>query len=203
VAIELLAEMPSLLKERHIVHFGEGWPDTFKNKFFRVARPQQIEYTATYIITADDTFDLDFDKPSGGGVDGTYKSLLPVSSSTLYEILIGFKGLPVVYPRYNNSYFGKLEVANVLPDTTDDRLKYLGFYSQLQSPFCSPKLREYTVVEQQPPQLRLFNNMPNDERLVIRFVVNRCKVEKVDERNLNPAEKERARELQYHTVFTW
>ena len=203
MAIELLSETPSLLKERHVVHFGDGWPDEFKNKYFRVTRPQQIEYAATYIITAAATFDLDFDKPSGGGVDATYKSLIPTSPNTLYEILIGIKGLPVFFPRYNNSYFGKLEVSNVVPDVTDARLRYLGYFSQAHSPYHSPRLREYTVDEQQPPQLRLFNNMPNDERIVIRFIVNRCRIDKVDERSVISSEKERARELQYHTVFTW
>lgn len=205
MAVELLPETPTLLKERHVIHFSPGWPAVWEKKFFRVALTQQVEYEATYIISAGsgNTYDVDFDKPSTGGVSAAYKSLLPTSPDTVYEILIGIKGLVVIFPRYNNSYFGKLEVSNVVPDPADTSLKYLGFIGERQSPYYSPRLREYTVKDVQPPALRLFNNMPNEERVVLRFIVNRCRVDTVSEGNLSREERERAREAKHFSIFTW
>ena len=86
------------------------------------------------------------------------------------------KGMPFMYPMYNNSYYQKLEVTGIYPDTGDRNLRYLGFFDELDSPFEAPRLREYTVKDQQPPVLRLYNDHINDEPLIIRFIINRCRI---------------------------
>lgn len=206
MAIELLSETPSLLKERHVVHFSKGWPEAFRGKYFRVVQaPQQIHYEAAYIISAGsgNTFDVDFDKPPAGDVTAVYKSLIPEQPDSLYEILIGLKGLVVLFPRYNNSYFNQLETSNVVPDPADTRRKFLGSFSYRDSPYWSPRLREYTVQKQQPPQLRLFNDMPNEERVVLHFLVNRCRIEAAPDAQLTQQDKERARSLTHHDAYKW
>ena len=114
---------------------------------------------------------------------------------------MGLKGLPLVYPMYNNTFFQKLEVTNVVPDTGDRNLRYLGFYDELDSPFEAPHLREHVVKDQQPPVLRLYNDNTLDEVLIIRFIINRCKLGEVSP----PSDDVRrvARIAKYHAQSNW
>lgn len=141
-----------------------------------VERAQQIKLDVPRIVTAGSSIDLDFAAPSGGGIGDLNLSLLPVNGDTLYELLVGLKGLPLMYPMYNNSYYQKLEVTAVNPDTGDRNLRYLGFYDESDSPFEAPRLREYVVKDQQPPVLRVYNDQTLDEVLIIRFIINRCRL---------------------------
>ena len=178
MAFELLTEVPPLLKEGHFVFFDGGWPsETGKNqRYYQVERTHQIKLDVPRIVTAGSSIDLDFAAPSGGGIGDLNLSLLPINPDTLYEMLVGLKGLPFVYPMYNNSYFQRLEVTNVYPDTGDRNLRYLGSYDESDSPFEAPRLREYVVRNQQPPVLRLYNDETLDEVLIIRFIINRCRL---------------------------
>jgi len=204
MAWELLTETPALLKPGHVVHFGQKWPAAFAEKWFRVAIAQEIKYSVSKIVGPNATYDLDFTKPASGGVNDTYLSLLPENAHSLYEILMGIKGPMTVYPRYNNSFFLKLETALCQPDPTDSRLWMLGGYTADDSPFASPRLREHTVHDQTPPQLRLFNPQRDNDKGVFRFIVNRCKVEEIKNlQTLSEQEKRVARELKEFEVFTW
>lgn len=178
MAIELLTEVQPLLREGHYVFFDGGWSsETRKDRtMFQVQRTQQIKLDIPRIVSAGSSIDLDFSAPSGGGIADLNLSLVPTKPDTLYEMLIGMKGLPFMYPMYNNSYYQKLEVTAVVPDTGDRNLRYLGFFDELDSPFHAPRLREYVVQNQQPPVLRLYNDQTQDEVLIIRFIINRCKI---------------------------
>ena len=203
MAIELLTEVPSLLREGHFVFFEGGWTDSTKKdqKWFQVQRTQQIKLDIPRIVSAGSSIDLDFAAPSGGGIGDTNLSLLPTSGDTLYEILLGLKGMPFMYPMYNNTYFQRLEVTNVLPDTGDRNLRYLGFYDELDSPFEAPRLREHVIKDQQPPVLRLYNDQILDEVLIIRFIINRCRLV---ETPLRSEEMRRlGRVLKYHAWFNY
>lgn len=203
MAIELLTETPSLLREGHFVHFEGGWPAaTGKNdKWFQVQRTQQIKLDIPRIVTAGSSIDLDFSAPAGGGIGDLNLSLLPTNGDTLYEMLLGMKGLPTVYPMYNNSYYQKLEVTGIVPDTGDRNLRYLGFYDALDSPFEAPRLREHVIKDQQPPVLRVYNDQTLDEVLIIRFIINRCFLAA----GTPPTEEIRrvARVAKYHAWLNW
>jgi hypothetical protein len=203
VAFELLTEVPSLLKEGHFVFFDGGWPQgTGKDqKWYQVQRAQQIKLDIPRIVTAGSSIDLDFAAPSGGGIGDTNLSLLPTNVDTLYEMLVGLKGLPFVYPMYNNSYYQKLEVTNVAPDTGDRNLRYLGFYDEQDSPFEAPRLREHVVKDQQPPVLRVYNDQTLDEVLIIRFIINRCRLVLATQRSEEV--RRVARVAKYHQWFIY
>lgn len=203
MAIELLTEIPSLLRPGYVVRFSASWEKEWASKWFRVLRTQQIKFDVPRIVDAAGTLDLDFSAPAGGGVGNTNISLLPESSKSIYEIVIGLKGLIAVYPRYNNSYFLKLEATGVLPDVTDANLRWLGFFDQDDSPFAQSRLREYTVKDQTPPVLRLYNQHGQTEKLVLRFICNRCRVEEVAESQLTEAERRLARHIEHFDLFTW
>ena len=203
MALELLMETPALLREGHYCFFEGGWPDsTGKNrKWYQVERAQQIKLDIPRIVTAGSSIDLDFSAPAGGGIGDLNLSLLPTNGDTLYEMLLGLKGLPTLYPMYNNSYYQKLEVTLVAPDTGDRNLRYLGSYDELDSPFAAPRLREHVVKDQQPPVLRLYNDQTLDEALIIRIIINRCKLVQASP----PPEETRrvARIAKYHAWFNW
>lgn len=203
MAWERFIEAPSLLREGHVLRFSARWAKEWGDKYFKVSIAQQMEFERHWILTPSQTYDISFDAPAGGSVAANRLSLLPESSKTVYEILLGLKGLPVVFPRYNDSYFLKLETTGVLPDATDVNLRFLGFYAQHHSPYEKPLLREHAVKDQTPPNLRGFNNTSLDERLVLRFIINRCKVEEVRERDLSEQERRLARKIHHFEDYIW
>jgi hypothetical protein len=202
--MELLVDTPMLLKEGHIVHFGEGWRNEKERKFFKVLVTQQLTYDVIRIVAPGNANiqDVSFMAPNQGGVSNDYISLLPVNTKTLYEILVGFKGIPMVYPRYANRYQLQLEESQVLPTPSDTTyLAWMGYFDAEGSPYYAPKVRVYTVKDQEPPHWYLFNPYQDDEKIVIRNVVNKCQLEKLE----NPTEQQVrvAREVTYYTKFIW
>jgi len=201
--MELLTETPPLLKEGHIVHFSKEWNDDWSEKFFKVVKAKQVEYDVNRILSpgSANIKDVSFEAPQGGGVSSLKISLLPVGSKTMYEILIGIKGTPKVYPRYRNKYFLDLEETGCIPDPSDVDLSALGFYDSEKSPWYAPRVREYTVVNQEPPHLLLFNPFQDDEKIVLNFIVNQCLLAPVQQASGIDAKV--AREVNYHKVLTW
>ncbi len=202
--MELLVETPSLLKDGYIVHFGDGWRNDKANKYFRIKQTQQLPYDVSRIVATGNggIQDISFEAPNNGGVNNSYISLLPVNTKTLYEILVGFKGTPMIYPRYANRYQLQLEESQVLPTPTDtEYLAWLGYFDANQSPYYAPKVRVYTVKDQEPPHWYLFNPYQDDEKVIIKNIVNKCLLEPLPE----PTETEKrvAREVTYYTKYIW
>jgi len=182
VAFELLVDTPPLLRKGQYITFTGGWPEASLKKegdWFRVTAAQQVKYDVNRLVASGSSLDLSFEIPAGGDVSNTALSLLPMSSETCYELLIGLKGNCLVYPMYDNSYFLRLEATNVIPDTSLERRRYLGNYDEDDSPFERPRLREHVVKDQVPPVLRVYNDMFTDEPMIFRFWVNRLRLEKV------------------------
>jgi hypothetical protein len=176
--MEVLPETPPFLKEGHLVHFCGGWPTILAGKYFNISRTQTMEYDVHRIIAAGSTtaamLDVSFEAPPSGGVSYNKISLLPVNSSTLFEILIGIKGTVRAYPRYANRYFDQLEVTQCQPNPADADLADLGFYDLNKTPWYKPRVREYTVLGMEPPHLLLYNPYQNDEKIVLTLLINRC-----------------------------
>ena len=206
MSFELLSEVPTLLRPGHLVYFkDQGWHSNYKGKWFTVGQAQQIKYDIGRIVDANSSIDLDFVAPASGGVSATSLSLVPTKEDTLYEQLWGIRGTPLVYPRYNNTYFLKLEVTNVAPDTGDERLRYLGFYDEADSPFEQMRLREYVVKDNDGvPVLRVYNDLDVAEPIDLRVIVNRVQLEKVaSPQSIPDAMKGRARILVHHSSFNY
>ena len=202
--MELLVDTPMLLKEGHIVHFSEGWRNEKEKKFFKVLTTQQLTYDVIRIVSPGNANiqDIDFEAPNQGGVSDAYISMLPVNTKTMYECLIGFKGICMVYPRYGNRYQLQLEESQCLPTPSDTTyLAWMGYFDSVQSPYFAPKVRVYTLKDQEPPHWYLFNPYQDDEKIVIRNVVNKCLLELLP----TPSEQEKrvAREVTYYTKFIW
>lgn len=208
MAWEQLVEVPAPLREGHILHFVGGWSGLGNSivkddQWYKVERAQQIKYDVAKAIASASSFDIDFRTPAGGGVSDPSISLLPDKADSIYELLMGIKGNVLVYPMYGNTYYLKLEATSVIPTTTDARLRYLGFWDEDDSPFDKPKLREHVVNGQEPPMLRLYNDQFIDERVVLRFIVNRCKIVQVTPANLSEDLRRLARVVKYHGWFNY
>lgn len=205
MAWELLTEVPQLLKEGYVMHFTDQWKKEWEDKWFKVQIAQQIRYdvSRTLLIGTSDYLDVSFQEPGTGTVSNDKISLRPYSPHTVYEILLGIEGLCRVYPMYNNDYFQKLEENGVVPKLTDASLAHMGFFTSEISPYWAPKLREYTVKDQEPPVLRLWNPWTVEEKCILHFTVNRCKVLEVNPQTLSEIDKRAAREVKYFTKFTW
>lgn len=207
MAWELLTETPGLLREGHFLTFVGRWPATATfakdGMWFRVERAQQIKYDVAKQVAPASSYDIDFRIPAGGGVSNTSLSLLPEKAETVYELLLGMKGNLLVYPLYGNTYYLKLEGTSVIPTTGDAQLRYLGFYDEEDSPFAAPRLREHVIAGQEPPMLRLYNDQFIDERIVLRFIVNRIKINEIDPMKLSEEQKRLARVVKYHAWFNY
>lgn len=204
MAFELLTETPALLRERHYVHFSDAWPAATNkaNKWFQVERALQIKYDVSRIIAAGDTQDLNLDETTGG-VGNTNLALIPTNPSSLYEILVGIKAHNILfYPYYANSYYLFLESSGLLPSVADNNLRYLGFYEAKDSPFESPHLREHVIKDQEDPILRVYNDSGLAERIVFRFIVNRCRLVPV-QAPIDPVILDRARRIRYFNETRW
>lgn len=204
--MELLVDTPTLLKESHIVHFGEGWRNEKEKKYFKVIQTQQLVYDVIRIVSPGNANiqDISFEAPNQGGVSDNYISLLPVNTKTMYEILMGFKGTVMAYPRYGNRYQLQLEVSNVLPTPSDTvYLAWMGYFDKEQSPWYAPKARVYTLKDQEPPHFFLFNPYQDDEKIVIRNVVNKCQLELIPDGKVSERDRAVAREVTYYTKYIW
>jgi hypothetical protein len=205
MSFELLTETPPLLKEGYLVHFSKFWDDKWADKYFKVGRVSQFEYDIFRIVSPGSSAkqDVSFDAPSNGGVSDQYLSLLPDNNKTMYEILVGFKGLPMIYPRYADKYFQYLEETGCTVNLDDTALRLQGFYDSRQSPWYAPKLREYTVKDQEPPHLYLFNPFQDDEKIVMHIVVNRCMLQAAGAEAAQGQGVKVAREVNHYSMYLW
>lgn len=206
MAFELLTTEPALLRESHLLRFAGNWPAAKKDKWFMVDRSYQIKYDVSRIVSSGDSQDLRFEAASGSdSVGANNLALVPKAEDTVYELLVGIKGNVLVYPRYYDRYLLSLEGASGIgPDVTDAEQRYLGFYDEMDSPFEAPRLREYVVAAQETPVVRLYNDHSQAERVVLRFIVNRCRILVVDNpASLPDVERNRTRVAKYHDLTAW
>ncbi|MEM1551568.1 MAG: hypothetical protein QXH03_02725 [Candidatus Bathyarchaeia archaeon] len=189
---ELLATPEELLKENYYVYFTSGrWTpeNPWAEKFYVIELTQQIPFELAFILNSAQKHTLDFDD----------SGLIPKSTKTLYEILIGLKGQNILfYPRIpSTDYYLKLEKSGFVPDPEDVVKRFLGCYVEDDSPYRAPKLRTYTIKDMEPPVLEIYNNGPEPEKTVVRFIVNRCKLAPVDPET---ERKLRAKQLPYRVI---
>lgn len=169
-------QTPEILKRNHYVYFDDDWPDGSgkRNTWWRVERQYRVKYDVARNIASGDTQDLSFSAASSG-IDNLNLALLPVSRDTLYEVLVGWKTRDIlVYPYFRNDFVHELEATNVTPDVTDQEQRYIGFWEPEDSPWDEPRIREHVISDQEPPQLRLYNDGALADRIVFRFIVNHC-----------------------------
>jgi len=162
---ELLVLPEPLLKRGYYVHFSKNWHELFADKYFVIGPTQQIAHKLHRIINQGKEHDIDLEEVG----------LIPTNPETLYEILAGFKGNLLLYPRLpSTDWYLKLEKSGFVPVPDDDVKRYIGCYTQEDMPYDKLLFREYTVKEMETPMYRFYNDSTEPEKLVLRLVVNRC-----------------------------
>jgi len=173
----LLVHPEPFLKPRQYVYFTDSWNVTHvKGKFFVVTNTQQIVYEKVFILPAQGFTTYLLDEDSG---------LLPERVNTLYEMYVGVKGNALIYVRWpSTDYLNRLEKAEFVPpepdalsSTANVERRYIGFFDETVTPYYQPKYREYTIKDMEPIQYVIYNDSVKSEKVVLRFIVNRCRIE--------------------------
>ena len=196
MVLRLFTVTPRLLEPRQLVHFSKNWHKEFEDKYFRIDRVQEIGFDRHFIVGTGSYYDFDTFDETVGGLE-PYRRF-----NTLYEVLMGWKppqGL--IYPRIpTTDWFQKLEWPDWVPTPTDVTKRYLGTFHGRDSPYDEPKFRMHLVYGMEPPTLRIYADSPEDEKVVLRQIINRCKLLEVSYEELTPQERDRVREILHHSL---
>jgi len=194
---------PKTLQEGYLVTFSSDWPSTheaIREKTFRIDAVNQVPYDLSYIIPTGDFRDVDFANGSG-----TFKeNLYPENQNTLFEVLLGFK--PGNFLSHWYIPAGKsvhnLEYAQMYPDITNAKRKYLGARAPKDSPYEDPRIKLYFVKDLAPMIMRLFVLPGVDyEKVVTGLTINKCLMRELE----LPTEGDRlkAKVIRYYDYLRW
>jgi hypothetical protein len=194
---------PKTLQEGYLVHFSEDWPstqDAIRNKTFRIDATNQVPYDLSYVIPTGDYRDVDFANGSGTFKENVY----PENQDTLFEVLIGFK--PGCFLSHWYIPAGKsihnLEYAQMYPDLTNAKRKYLGARQPKDSPYDDPRIKLYFVKDLAPLIMRLYVLAGVDyEKIVTGLTVNKCKLQEIT--SPSDADLLKAKVIRYYDYLRW
>ena len=194
---------PKLLQEGYLVTFSSDWPSThnaIREKTFRIDAVNQVPYDLPYIIPTGDYRDVDFANGSG-----TFKeNIYPENQNSLFEVLIGLKKGNYLTHWYipAGKSVHQLEYAQMYPDLTDTKKKYLGARQPKDSPYDDPRIKVYLVKDLAPLIMRLYVLAGVDfEKCVIGLTINKCLMREIDA----PTEDQRlkAKVIRYYDYLRW
>jgi len=194
---------PKLLQEGYLVTFSSDWPSThvaIREKTFRIDAVNQVPYDLSYIIPAGDYRDVDFANGSG-----TFKeNIYPENQSSLFEVLLGFKPGNFISHWYvpAGKSVHNLEYAQMYPDLTDAKRKYLGARQPKDSPYDDPRIKLYFVKDLAPIIMRLYVLAGVDfEKIVTGLTINKCLMREIT----LPTEdqKLKAKVIRYYDYLRW
>jgi len=194
--IKIFTETPPLLLPRQYVKFtGADFTDFVREgDTFRIERTQQIVYEQTLILPSSDYTQIDLNDIG----------LYPTNINTLYEILVGLKGGKdiLIYPQVPaGKYFARLEESELFPNFATPQLRYIGFIDAKTTPVDEPKLRIHTVKDLEPIIFILYNDGSDYEKLVMKFLINRCRLVRLSAEEAEQIEV--YREIQHYEALTW
>ena len=194
---------PKTLQEGYLVTFSSDWPSTheaIREKTFRIDAVNQVPYDLSYIIPTGDFRDVDFANGSGTFKENVY----PENQNSLFEVLLGFK--PGNFLSHWYIPAGKsvhnLEYAQMYPDLTNAKRKYLGARQPKDSPYEDPRIKLYFVKDLAPMIMRLFVLPGVDyEKVVTGLTINKCQMRELD----LPTEADRlkAKVIRYYDYLRW
>jgi len=149
-----------------------------EDALFKVKKADAFNYTKAYIMKQGESGTISFDDDL---------KLYPENYDTLYEIGVGMIGNGKLFVRIpSDRYYHYLESEGVL--TSVDATTEVGGYTEEDIPPVEPKiLREYTIRDMRDTiKYTLVNSSHKDEKIIIKFTVNKVKLEDVsaDERAL-------------------
>jgi len=180
------------------VEFSPNWKenaalfDQEDTRFYRVKRQQCVSYDLHYFINVDKKIDVLINEDNG---------LEPTSPFTLYQILFGLKqsGAGVIlysmWPQGN--YISQLQKVGMRPYTDKPDKRYLGGWTEEESPASDPHLLEWVLKDYNPVNWRIYNDSPNAQKLIISMKINKLKLEAMGSR------KTPIREVYHYKDLNW
>ena len=198
---------PKLLQEGYLVHFDSDWPSTheaIREKTFRIDAVNQVPYDLSYILPtgAVGTIYRDVDFSNGSGT--FQESMYPTKQNSLFEVLLGFKPGNFISHWYipAGKSVHNLEYAQMYPDLTDTKRKYLGARQPKDSPYDDPRIKLYLVKDLAPLIMRLYV-LPGVlfEKIVCGLTVNKCLMREIEA----PTEDQllKAKVIRYYDYLRW
>jgi len=194
---------PKLLQEGYLVNFPTTWPSQYKyvsGKTFRIDAVDQVPYELSYTLPTGDYRDVDFSDTVGTFAEFIY----PTNAITMYEVSIGFK--PGAFLAQWQIPAGKslhrLEYAQMEPDITHAKRRYLGATTAKDSPYDDPRIRLYFIKDLSPLIMRLFVLPGVDfEKIVVGATVNACKLREIP----GPSQEQelKAKVIRYYDELRW
>jgi len=194
---------PKTLQEGYLVTFSSDWPSThvaIREKTFRIDAVNQVPYDLSYIIPTGDFRDVDFANGSG-----TFKeNIYPENQNSLFEVLLGFKPGNFISHWYipAGKSVHNLEYAQMYPDLTNAKRKYLGARQPKDSPYDDPRIKLYFVKDLAPMIMRLYVLGGVDyEKIVTGLTINKCQMRELT----IPTEADRlkAKVIRYYDYLRW
>jgi len=198
---------PKLLQEGYLVHFDNDWPsthDAIRERTFRIDVCNQVPYDLSYILPtgALGTIYRDVDFSNGSGA--FQESLYPENQNSLFEVLLGFKPGNFLTHWYipASKSVHNLEYAQMYPDLTDVKRKYLGARQPKDSPYEDPRIKLYFVKDLAPLIMRLYV-LPGVafEKIVVGLTINKCLMRLIEA----PTEEQKlkAKVIRYYDYLRW
>lgn len=199
--IKLFTKTPDLLLPRQYVKFtGKDFTDEIKEgDMFKVVRTQQVSYEQSFILPPGDFTQIDLSSESA-----TSLGLYPMSTDTLYEILVGIKASEDIITYIQvpaGKYFARLEKPELFPNPLTPQLRYIGHIDESKTPYKEPKLRIHTVKDLEPVVFQLYNDGSRYGKIVYTFLVNRCQIERIQAEEA--ATIDVYREIQHYEALRW
>ncbi len=166
--------MEEILKEGNTVKFVGNFTDSVRDgDCFTIERTVQVTYEISVILPPADSTMIDLNQ----------LGLYPESEKTLYEILVGLKGGKemLIYPQIPaGKYIWRLEKSTIVPNVASEELRYLGEISVDDSPYTDPRLRIHTIKDLEPLVFIVYNDASDYEKIVLKFIVNKCRIKRID-----------------------
>jgi len=198
---------PKTLQEGYLVHFDSDWPSTheaIREKTFRIDAVNQVPYDLPYILPTGAVGTLYRDVDFSNGSGAFQESLYPENLSSLFEVLVGFK--PGNYISHWYVPAGKsihnLEYAQMYPDLTNVKRRYLGARQPKDSPYEDPRIKLYFVKDLAPIIMRLYVLAGVDfEKIVVGLTINKCQMRIIEA----PTEEQKlkAKVIRYFEYLRW
>jgi len=171
--------MPEITFKPYIVtgqyiFFKGGWKDK-ENKIYRAGYTQTFPNRFSFIVSAGSTHDFKLED----------KGLYPESTETFYELAWGMKGNAILQVRLpSTAYYNILEKSGFEPNDALTSNQYVGGYMEEDMPYDANPLifREYVVKDHETIVYRLKAESFENEKILLRCVVNRVQLVGLDKR---------------------
>lgn len=164
---------PNWIEEENIPLFTS----VEETRFWRVDRAQVVSYDLVYYLNTDNKIDITLNEASG---------LVPTGNKTIYQIVFGIaqsgSGILLYTMWPQGKYTSQLQKVGMRPYTDKPKKRYIGCWSESESPRDNPRLIEWTLKDMNPINWRVYNDSANAQKVVLALRINKLHLQALGER---------------------